>query len=92
MRYPVLFTSALTVPACSIAMVLGVAAAGGQTPPVFEVASVKAQPWDGQGRVGVFVRGSILDAEHVSLVDLVQFAYNLRDTLVIDHAERPSAN
>jgi uncharacterized protein (TIGR03435 family) len=46
--------------------------------PRFEVASVKAQPWTGQGSVGIFVRGDTLDAEHVSLVSLVMFAYNLR--------------
>ncbi len=44
----------------------------------FEVASVKPQPWAGQGSVGVFVRGDTLTAEHVALYDLVEFAYNLR--------------
>jgi len=47
--------------------------------PTFEVASVKPQVWDGQGSVGVFVRGNTLYAEHASLNDLVEFAYNLRD-------------
>ena len=47
--------------------------------PVFEVASIKPQPWTGQGSVGVFVRGNTLDAEHVSLFSLVEFAYHLRD-------------
>ena len=45
----------------------------------FEVASVKPQPFRGQGKVGIFVRGDTLDAEHVSLFSLVTFAYNLRD-------------
>jgi uncharacterized protein (TIGR03435 family) len=45
----------------------------------FEVASVKPQPWKGQGRVGVFVKGDTLSAEHCSLVDLVEFAWNLRE-------------
>jgi uncharacterized protein (TIGR03435 family) len=47
--------------------------------PAFDVASVKLQAWTGQGGVGVFVRGGTLDAEHASLRDLVEFAYNLRD-------------
>jgi uncharacterized protein (TIGR03435 family) len=54
-----------------------------QTLPVqkvsFEVASVKLQPWTGQGGVYVLVRGNTLDAEHASLNELVAFAYNLRD-------------
>jgi bla regulator protein BlaR1 len=47
--------------------------------PVFEVASIKPQPWTGQGSVGIFVRGNTLDAEHISLFSLVAFAYDLRD-------------
>jgi len=47
--------------------------------PAFDVASVKPQPFTGQGSVGIFVRGDTLDAEHVSLFSLVTFAYNLRD-------------
>jgi uncharacterized protein (TIGR03435 family) len=47
--------------------------------PSFEVASVKPQPWEGNGRVGVFVRGSTLTAEHVCLYGLVEFAYDLKD-------------
>jgi uncharacterized protein (TIGR03435 family) len=46
--------------------------------PEFEVASVKRQSFTGQGSVGVGVRGDTLDAEHVSLLSLVLFAYNLR--------------
>jgi bla regulator protein blaR1 len=46
---------------------------------VFDVASVKPQPWTGQGGVYVLVRGNTLNAEHASLDDLVSFAYNLRD-------------
>ena len=46
----------------------------------FEVASVKPQPFAGSsGSVGIFVRGNTLNAEHVSLYDLVLYAYNLRD-------------
>jgi uncharacterized protein (TIGR03435 family) len=47
--------------------------------PEFDVASVKPQPYTGQGSVGIFVRGDTLDAEHASLFSLVTFAYNLRD-------------
>jgi bla regulator protein BlaR1 len=59
------------------------AAASGQNPraaarPAFEVASIKPQPFNGQGSVGIGVRGNTLDAEHVSLDSLVLFAYNLR--------------
>jgi uncharacterized protein (TIGR03435 family) len=50
-----------------------------QSPPSFEVASVKPQPWEGTGRVGVFVRGNTLTAEHVCLYGLVEFAYNLKE-------------
>ena len=46
--------------------------------PVFEIASIKLQPWTNEGRVGVFVRGDTLTAEHVDLYRLVEFAYNLR--------------
>ena len=45
----------------------------------FEVASVKRQPFEGQGRFGVFIYGNTLNAENQSLNDLVQYAYNLRD-------------
>jgi uncharacterized protein (TIGR03435 family) len=45
----------------------------------FEVASVKPQPFTGKGRVGIFVHGDTLDAEHISLFSLATFAYNLRD-------------
>ena len=47
--------------------------------PKFDVASVKPQPFTGQGSAGIFVRGNTLDAEHVSLNSLVMFAYDLRD-------------
>ena len=46
--------------------------------PAFEVASIKLQPWTNEGRVGVFVRGNTLTAEHVDLYRLVEFAYGLR--------------
>jgi uncharacterized protein (TIGR03435 family) len=45
----------------------------------FEVASIKPELWNGEGSVGVFVRGNTLTAEHVGLNDLVMFAYNLRE-------------
>jgi uncharacterized protein (TIGR03435 family) len=53
----------------------------GQTSPVFDVASVKPQPWSNQNgsSLGVFVKGDTLNAEHCSLYDLVSYAYNLRD-------------
>ena len=63
----------------TIAIFVGVLTAFGQAPPAFEVASVKPQAWTGQGRVGVFIHGNTLDAEHVSLNDLMLFAYDLRD-------------
>jgi uncharacterized protein (TIGR03435 family) len=50
-----------------------------QSPPAFEVASVKPQPWGGSFRVGIFVHGDTLTAEHVCLYGLVDFAYNLRE-------------
>jgi uncharacterized protein (TIGR03435 family) len=50
-----------------------------QTPATFDVASVKADPWGGNYRVGVFVHGDTLTAEHTCLYGLVEFAYNLRD-------------
>jgi uncharacterized protein (TIGR03435 family) len=62
-----------------LAILLGAMTASGQSPPAFEVASVKLQPWTGQGGVGVIVRGNTLDAEHCSLNDLVLYAYNLRE-------------
>lgn len=63
-----------------LAIILGAMAAFGQAPPAFEVASVKPQPWTGQGGVYVRVGGNTLNAEHVSLNELVSFAYNLRDS------------
>jgi uncharacterized protein (TIGR03435 family) len=59
-------------------MVFLSAAAFAQAPAAFEVVSIKPQPWTGQGSVGVFVRGDTLDGQHISLNDLVMFAYNLR--------------
>jgi len=48
-------------------------------PPSFDVASVKPDPWGGNMRVGIFVRGDTLTADHTCLYGLVEFAYNLRD-------------
>jgi uncharacterized protein (TIGR03435 family) len=50
-----------------------------QPAPKFDIASVKLQPFTGQGSVGIQVHGNTLDAEHCSLFSLVTFAYNLRD-------------
>src|SRR5262249_21303366 len=47
--------------------------------PSFEVASVKPQPFNGQGFVGMAAKGSTLSAEHVTLYDLVEYAFDLRD-------------
>ena len=55
----------------------------GKATPQFEVASVKRQPWpENGGSVGIFIHGNTLDAEHVSVFDLVTFAYNMRDVQV----------
>ena len=45
----------------------------------FDVASVKPQKWTGNGSVGVFIRGYMLDAERADLNSLVEFAYDLKD-------------
>lgn len=45
--------------------------------PRFEVASIKLHPWTNEGRVGVFIVGNVLRAEHVDLYLLVEFAYGL---------------
>lgn len=50
--------------------------------PVFEVASIKLQPWDGHGSIGVTVRGNTLMAEHACLYDLVEFAYEAPENRV----------
>ncbi len=47
--------------------------------PTFDVASIKLQPFTGQGSVGVFqVRGNTLTVEHVDLYSLIEYAYGLR--------------
>ena len=48
-------------------------------PASFDVASVKADPWGGNYRVGVFIHGDTLTADHTCLYGLVEFAYNLRE-------------
>lgn len=60
-------------------VLLSVQLAGAQSAPSFEVASVKHDRWTGNGRVGVFVSGDTLRAEHTCLYGLVEFAYNLKD-------------
>jgi uncharacterized protein (TIGR03435 family) len=76
--------------AVSAAAMLALMAAGSLAPrwiafaqprPAFEVASVKPQPWTGQGGVFVKVAGNTLIAEHSDVYDLVKFAYNLRDEI-----------
>jgi uncharacterized protein (TIGR03435 family) len=64
-----------------LALLLAAYAAFGQSPPAFDVASVKRQPWNSEGgsSLGVFLRGDTLDAEHCSLYDLISWAYGLRD-------------
>jgi bla regulator protein BlaR1 len=46
----------------------------------FDVVSIKPQPYTGKGgeSVGIRVLGNTLSGEHISLNDLVMFAYNLR--------------
>jgi len=50
-----------------------------QAPPAFDVASVKHNPFDGSGFVGIQVRGDTLTADHTCLYGLVSFAYNRPD-------------
>jgi len=68
--------------AAGVPVLIGAAVSPGvyaQSSVAFEVASVKSQPWKGQGRVGVAVHGNTLSAEHSALYDLIQFAWNLKD-------------
>ena len=64
-----------------LALLVATFAAFGQSPPAFDVASVKRQPWNSESgsSLGVFIRGDTLDGEHCSLYDLVSWAYNLRE-------------
>jgi uncharacterized protein (TIGR03435 family) len=48
------------------------------SPPAFEIASIRPQPWNNEGRVDVYVRGNTLYGEHADLYRLVDFAYGLR--------------
>jgi uncharacterized protein (TIGR03435 family) len=50
-----------------------------QSLPAFEVASVKPQPWKGQGSVGVFFHGNTLSGEHCDLYTLIEFAWNVQE-------------
>lgn len=74
--------------AATVAALFGSAIAGGLAPrwiafaqatPRFEVASVKPEPWTGQGGIFIMVRGNTLTAEHIDLCGLVEFAYGLRN-------------
>ena len=48
------------------------------SPPAFEIASIRPQPWTNEGGVFVYVRGNTLYGEHADLYSLVDFAYGLR--------------
>jgi uncharacterized protein (TIGR03435 family) len=72
--------------AVSVIALLGCVIAGALAPrliafaqaaPQFDVASVKPEPWTGQGGVLIKVTGNTLTAEHQSLFGLVSFAYDL---------------
>lgn len=54
-----------------------------QAAPAFEVASVKPQPWQDRGSFLIMVRGNTLDAEHMDLAGLIEFAYNVKDDDVL---------
>jgi len=47
--------------------------------PVFEVASIKPDPLNGQGRVGISSTGNRLNVQHQSLAAMVMFAYGVED-------------
>lgn len=48
-------------------------------PPAFEVASVKSQPWTGEGSVGIFtIKGNTLAVDHADLYILIDFAYGVK--------------
>ena len=53
-------------------------AATAASPPAFELASIRPQPWTNEGGVFVYVRGNTLYGEHADLYSLVDFAYGLR--------------
>jgi uncharacterized protein (TIGR03435 family) len=53
-------------------------AAMAASPPAFEVASIRPQPWTNEGGVFVYVRGNTLYGEQADLYSLVDFAYGLR--------------
>jgi uncharacterized protein (TIGR03435 family) len=65
--------------ALAILTFAAVAGLRAQSLPRFDVASIKPQPYTGQGMVGISVHGDTFDAEHESVFSLVEFAYNLRD-------------
>ncbi len=58
--------------------IFGSAMLQAQTPPQFEIASIRPQPWTNEGSIDVYVRGNTLYAEHADLYGLVDFAYGLR--------------
>ncbi len=47
--------------------------------PTFEVASIKRDPFNGQGGIGIRVTGNRLLVEHPGLADVVAFAYGIED-------------
>jgi uncharacterized protein (TIGR03435 family) len=61
---------------CAASALAAVALAA--SPPAFELASIRAQPWTNEGGVFVYVRGNTLYGEHADLYSLVDFAYGLR--------------
>jgi uncharacterized protein (TIGR03435 family) len=60
------------------ALIGGVIGAQRSSPPSFEIASIRPQPWTNEGGVDVYVRGNTLYGEHADLYRLVDFAYGLR--------------
>jgi uncharacterized protein (TIGR03435 family) len=60
---------------CAASVLIGAMAA---SPPAFDIASIRPQPWTNEGGVFVYVRGNTLYGEHADLYSLVDFAYGLR--------------
>jgi uncharacterized protein (TIGR03435 family) len=64
-----------TLIVCAASVLVAALAA---SPPAFELASIRPQPWTNEGGVFVYVRGNTLYGEHADLYSLVDFAYGLR--------------
>lgn len=54
--------------------------------PQFEVASVKPDPWTGSGGIGFLIKGNTLLGNHVTVIDLIQFAWDVKES----HVSGPS--